>query len=161
MQIDYSDVYRDPAFDAEHGARFADKKTLLAESDSLTPHLSLLPETKHYIGAAQLRQMKKITVLINTSRDPVVDEKALVEALCDKVIQGACLDVFEDEPALVTGLAELKNVVIVPHIAAATTETRIKMGKIMMRNVINVLRVLPPAACVNPQVRRVGAPAGV
>ncbi len=157
MKIIYSDVHRDMAFETEYGAQHVDKKTLLAQSDFLTLHLPLLPETKHYIGAAEFAQMKKTAVLINASRGPVVDEKALVEALRNKVIQGAGLDVFEDEPVLAPGLAELENVVIVPHIASATTETRLKMGEIAVRNIVNVLKGLAPDTCVNPQVLRATA----
>ena len=152
MKIIYSDVNRDLDFEKEHNARYVDKATLLKESDFLTLHVPLLPQTKHYIGAAELKQMKKTAVLINAARGPVVDEKALVEALRAKTIWGAGLDVFEDEPALAPGLAELDNVVIVPHIASATAETRYKMGEIAVNNVIKVLTGQAPDTCVNPEV---------
>ena len=152
MKIIYSDVNRDLDFEKEHNARYVDKATLLKESDFLTLHVPLLPQTKHYIGAAELKQMKKTAVLINAARGPVVDEKALVEALRAKTIWGAGLDVFEDEPALAPGLAELDNVVIVPHIASATAETRYKMGEIAVNNVIKVLTGQAPDTCVNPDV---------
>lgn len=152
MPIIYSDVQRDLAFEARFGARYVDKPTLLAESDFLTLHVPLLPETRHYIGAAELRQMKPTAVLINASRGPVVDEAALVKALRERIIWGAGLDVFEDEPALAPGLAELENVVIVPHIASATTETRLKMGEIAVRNILSVLQGGAPETCVNPEV---------
>jgi glyoxylate reductase len=152
MKIIYSDMNRDLAFEAEHNATYVDKATLLKESDFLTLHVPLLPATKHYIGAAELKQMKKTAVLINAARGPVVDEKALVEALRAKTIWGAGLDVFEDEPALAPGLAELDNVVIVPHIASATAETRFKMGEIAVNNVIKVLTGQAPDTCVNPEV---------
>jgi lactate dehydrogenase-like 2-hydroxyacid dehydrogenase len=152
MKIIYSDMNRDLAFEAEHNATYVDKATLLKDSDFLTLHVPLLPATKHYIGAAELKQMKKTAVLINAARGPVVDEKALVEALRAKTIWGAGLDVFEDEPALAPGLAELDNVVIVPHIASATEETRFKMGEIAVNNVIKVLTGQAPDTCVNPEV---------
>ena len=152
MKIIYSDVNRDLAFEKEFNATYVDKATLLKESDFLTLHVPLLPETRHYIGAAELKQMKKTAVLINAARGPVVDEKALVEALRAKTIWGAGLDVFEDEPALAPGLAELDNVVIVPHIASATAETRFKMGEIAVNNVIKVLTGQAPDTCVNPEV---------
>ena len=152
MKIIYSDVNRDLTFEKEHNATYVDKATLLKESDFLTLHVPLLPETKHYIGAAELKQMKKTAVLINAARGPVVDEKALVEALRAKTIWGAGLDVFEDEPTLAPGLAELDNVVIVPHIASATAETRFKMGEIAVNNVIKVLTGQAPDTCVNPEV---------
>ncbi len=152
MKIIYSDVNRDLAFEKEFNATYVDKATLLKESDFLTLHVPLLPETRHYIGAAELKQMKKTAVLINAARGPVVDEKALVEALRAKTIWGAGLDVFEDEPALAPGLAELDNVVIVPHIASATAETRFKMGEIAVNNVIKVLTGEAPDTCVNPDM---------
>ena len=157
MKIIYSDVNRDLAFEKEHNATYVDKATLLKDSDFLTLHVPLLPQTKHYIGAAELKQMKKTAVLINAARGPVVDEKALVEALRAKTIWGAGLDVFEDEPALAPGLAELDNMVIVPHIASATAETRFKMGEIAVNNVIKVLTGKAPDTCVNPEVLKAKA----
>ena len=152
MKILYSDMQRDAAFEAETGAVFVDKATLLEESDFLTLHVPLTPQTKHYIGAAELKQMKPTAVLINAARGPVVDEKALVQALREKWIFGAGLDVFENEPALEPGLAELDNVIIVPHIASATPGTRLAMGEIAVGNVKKVLNGLPPDTCVNPDV---------
>ncbi|HVE06628.1 MAG TPA: D-glycerate dehydrogenase [Paraburkholderia sp.] len=152
MNIIYTDANRNEAFEREHRARFVDKATLLREADYLSLHLPLLPDTHHYIGAAELAAMKPSAVLINAARGPLVDEKALVAALKDKVIWGAGLDVFEDEPVLAPGLAELDNVVIVPHIASATTQTRLAMGKIVTDNVIRVLRGDAPLNCINPQV---------
>lgn len=152
MSIIYSDVRRDEGFEAECGARWVDKATLLKESDFLTLHVPLLPETHHYIGADELRQMKRTAVLVNASRGPVVDEKALLAALREGVIFAAGLDVFENEPALEPGLADLDNVVVVPHIASATFETRINMGRIVVSNIKKVLNGLPPDTCVNPDV---------
>ena|SRR5450631_3471633 len=152
MQILYSDVQRDPEFESHSGARFVDKQTLLRESDFLSLHVPLTAQTRHYIGAAELREMKKSAVLINASRGPVVDEAALVQALKDGQIWGAGLDVFENEPQLAPGLAELPNVVIVPHIASATPETRRNMGRIAVGNIIRVLGGAPPETCVNPEV---------
>lgn len=152
MKIIYSDVRRNEAFEKEVGATFVDKETLLRESDFLTLHVPLLPDTRHYIGEKELKQMKKTAVLINASRGPVVDEAALTKALQEKQIWGAGLDVFEDEPVLAPGLAELDNVVIVPHIASATMETRLKMGDIAVGNVIKVLNGQAPDTCVNPDV---------
>jgi lactate dehydrogenase-like 2-hydroxyacid dehydrogenase len=152
MRILYTDVRADEAFERETGARRVDKATLLAESDFLSLHVPLTPETRHYIGAPELAAMKRTAVLINASRGPVVDEAALVEALRAKTIWGAGLDVFEDEPALAPGLAGLDNVVVVPHIASATTGTRVGMGEIAVRNVVKVLAGEPPETCVNPEV---------
>ncbi|MCS0497657.1 D-glycerate dehydrogenase [Ancylobacter sp. MQZ15Z-1] len=157
MNIIYADMHRDADFEAETGARHVDKQTLLRESDFLTLHVPLLPETHHYIGADELRAMKKTAVLINASRGPVVDEAALVEALKAGEIWGAGLDVFEDEPALAPGLAELPNVVVVPHIASATPQTRLAMGRIAATNIIDVLHGRAPGTCVNPDVLKVTA----
>lgn len=152
MKIIYSDVCRNEAFEKEVGATFVDKETLLREADFLTLHVPLLPDTRHYIGEKELKLMKKTAVLINASRGPVVDEVALTKALQEKQIWGAGLDVFENEPILAPGLAELDNVVIVPHIASATMETRLKMGAIAVGNVIKVLNGQLPDTCVNPDV---------
>lgn len=152
MKIIYSDVRRNEEFEKQVGATFVDKETLLKESDFLTLHVPLLPETRHYIGEKELKMMKKTAVLINASRGPVVDEVALVKALKEKEIWGAALDVYEDEPVLAPGLTELDNVVIVPHVASATMETRIKMGNIAVGNIIKVLNGQTPDTCVNPDV---------
>jgi len=152
MNIIYTDARPNTEFERQYNARFVDKATLLRESDYLSLHLPLLAETHHYIGAAELAAMKPTAVLINAARGPLVDERALVAALREKVIWGAGLDVFEDEPKLTPGLAELDNVVIVPHIASATTQTRLAMGKIATDNVIRVLNGEAPLNCINPQV---------
>lgn len=152
MNIIYTDARPNTEFERQYNARFVDKATLLRESDYLSLHLPLLAETHHYIGAAELAAMKPTAVLINAARGPLVDEKALVAALRERVIWGAGLDVFEDEPRLAPGLAELDNVVIVPHIASATTQTRLAMGKIATDNVIRVLKGEAPLNCINPQV---------
>jgi lactate dehydrogenase-like 2-hydroxyacid dehydrogenase len=150
MEIIYTDVAPNRAIEEETGARYVGKDELLARSDFLTLHTPLLPETKHYIGARELGLMKSTAILINASRGPIVDEKALVEALRAHQIWGAALDVFEDEPVLAPGLAELSNVVIVPHIASATEETRLAMGAIVSRNVLAVLSGGQPDCCINP-----------
>lgn len=152
MRILYQDIKPNPEFERDTGATFVDKETLLRESDFLSLHLPLTPETRHYIGAAELAKMKPSAVLVNAARGALVDEKALVAALRDKVIWAAGLDVFEDEPALADGLAELDNVVVGPHIASATIETRLAMGKIAVDNIRNVLKGEKPITCVNPDV---------
>ncbi len=154
MEIIYSDVSPNPAIEDESGARFVSKEELLARSDFLTLHVPLLPETRHYISAHELGLMKPSAILINASRGPVVDEKALVEALREHRIWGAALDVFEDEPALAPGLIDLPNLVIVPHIASATEETRLKMGEIVSRNVLAVLSGRQPDCCINAEALR-------
>jgi lactate dehydrogenase-like 2-hydroxyacid dehydrogenase len=152
MKVIYSDVARNEEFEKSCDACFVDKETLIRESDFLTLHVPLLPETRHYIGAKELAAMKPTAVLVNAARGPVVDETALVAALKAKQIWGAALDVFEREPELAAGLAELDNVVIVPHIASATLETRTKMGAIAVANVIKVMNGMAPDTCVNAEV---------
>jgi len=152
MKIIYTDVRRNQSFEKEFGATHVDKETLLKESDFLSLHLPLLPETQHYIGEKELRMMKKTALLINASRGPIVDEKALVKALRERIIAGAGLDVFENEPQLEPGLKELDNVVIVPHIASATIKTRLDMGAIAANNIIKVFNGQPPDTCINPEV---------
>jgi lactate dehydrogenase-like 2-hydroxyacid dehydrogenase len=152
MKVIYTDMQPAPEFERQYGATFVDKATLLRESDFLSIHLPLMAETRHYIGAAELAAMKPTAVLINAGRGPLVDEAALVEALRNKVIWSAGLDVFENEPLLAPGLAELENVVIVPHIASATIRTRMAMGQIAIDNVIAVLKGEPPITCINPAV---------
>ena len=154
MRILYTKRHRDEDFERETGAVFMDKDRLLAEADFVSLHVPLLPETHRYIGARELSTMKPSAILINASRGPVVDEKALVEALRSGTIWGAGLDVFEDEPALAPGLAELENVVIVPHIASATPATRTAMGDAAIDNLVAVLSGEPPPSCVNPDVLR-------
>ena len=154
MRILYTKRHRDEDFERETGAVFMDKDRLLAEADFVSLHVPLLPETHHYIGARELSTMKPSAIKINASRGPVVDEKALVEALRNGTIWGAGLDVFEDEPALAPGLAELENVVIVPHIASATPATRTAMGDAAIDNLVAVLSGEPPPSCVNPDVLR-------
>ncbi|WP_428375265.1 2-hydroxyacid dehydrogenase [Lichenicoccus sp.] len=151
MEIIYSDVAPNRAIEEETGARFVSKDELLTRSDFLTLHVPLLPETRHYIGAHELGRMKPTAILINASRGPVVDENALVEALREHRIWGAALDVFEDEPELAPGLKDLQNVVIVPHIASATEQTRLQMGEIVSRNVLAVLSGRQPDSCINAE----------
>ena len=151
MEIIYSDVAPNRAIEEETGAQFVSKDELLARSDFLTLHVPLLPETRHYIGAHELRRMKPTAILINASRGPVVDEKALVAALREHRIRGAALDVFEDEPELAPGLKDLQNVVIVPHIASATEQTRLQMGAIVSRNVLATLSGRQPDFCINAE----------
>ena len=123
---------------------------LLRRSDFVSIHVPLIPETKHLIGEKALDAMKKTAYLINTSRGPVVDEKALVRALKDGRIAGAGLDVYEDEPVLAPGLAECANAVITPHTASATNATRGKMATMAATNLLAALRGEKPPNVVNP-----------
>jgi glyoxylate reductase len=122
---------------------------LLERSDFVSLHVPLTPETRHLIGEAELRRMRPRAVLINTARGPVVDERALVRALREGWIGAAGLDVYEDEPRLAPGLAELANTVLLPHVGSATVETRARMAETAARNAIAVLRgEKPPNAVV-------------
>jgi glyoxylate reductase len=116
---------------------------LLQRSDFLSPHVPLTPETHHLINDAALRLMKPTAFLINAARGPVVDEAALVQALQEHRLAGAGLDVYEREPELQRGLRELSQVVLLPHLGSATTETRIKMGLMCVENVLAVLEGKP------------------
>ena len=140
MNVLYYDVKRSEAFEKEIGAEFRENPDdVFKEADFISVHVPLLPTTKYLIDARRLSLMKKTAYLINTSRGPVVDEEALVESLKNKAIAGAALDVFEHEPAMAPGLAELENVVITPHIASATGKARQEMSEIAAKNIIEVL----------------------
>jgi lactate dehydrogenase-like 2-hydroxyacid dehydrogenase len=152
MKIIYSDVRRNQAFEQEFNARPVDKETLLKESDFLSLHLPLLPETRHYIGEQELTLMKKTSVLINTGRGAIVDEHALSTALRNRTIRAAGLDVREKEAEDESRLRELDNVVVVPQIASAAFKMRLDMGTIAVNNMIKVFNGVLPDACVNPEV---------
>lgn len=146
MDIVYYDVKRNEEFEKEYNAKFmATPEELLKEADFVSVHVPLLPTTKHLINAERLRMMKPSAYIVNTSRGPVIDEAALVDALKNKVIKGAALDVYENEPNLALGLAELENVVITPHTASATEETRAAMSEVAAKNIIAALEgQVPP-----------------
>ena len=116
---------------------------LLERSDFVSLHVPLTPTTRHLIGAAELARMRPHAVLINTARGPIVDERALVKALRNGQIAGAGLDVFEDEPRLAPGLAELPNVVLCPHLGSATVATRDRMAEVAARNIVECLAGRP------------------
>jgi glyoxylate reductase len=129
-----------------------DLPTLLRESDFVTVHTPLSPETHHLIGASALNAMKNTAYLINASRGPVVDEAALVQALREGWIAGAGLDVFEEEPNVHPGLFGLANVVLSPHIGSASHDTRLKMAALAIDNCLAVLEGRTPPTPVNPEV---------
>jgi lactate dehydrogenase-like 2-hydroxyacid dehydrogenase len=134
------------------GVEYAEMDRLLEESDFLTIHTDLNPGTRHLISGQAFDRMKPTAVLINTARGPIVDEKALVEALREGKIAGAGLDVFENEPAMAEGLKELPNVVVLPHIASATRDTRNRMAVICAENARAHARRERAPNCVNPEV---------
>ncbi len=145
MRILYHDAQRpDPALERELGATYAEPSTLLRESDFVTVHTPLLPETRHLINEAALRTMKRTAILVNAARGPIVDEAALVRALTEGWIAGAGLDVFEEEPKIHPGLLLLTNVVLAPHIASASRDTRLAMATLAVRNCLAVLEGKPP-----------------
>jgi len=129
MRILYHDARRNTGAEQEIGAMYVESlDDLLSRSDFVSLHVPLLAETRHLIDADRLRKMKRTAILINTSRGPVVDEKALAQALKEGVIAGAGLDVYEREPAVEPGLLELDNAVLLPHIASASGRTRTRMA---------------------------------
>ncbi len=137
-------------------ARYVDKQQLLRDSDFLMLVLPLTPQTRHAIGAPELKLMKPTAVLINVARGGIVDDKALTAALRERRLAGAALDVFEGEPALYPGLLELDNVVLSPHIASASTETRRAMTALAVDNVLALFGHGPhagrPPTILNPNV---------
>jgi glyoxylate reductase len=152
MKILYYDVNKMPEVAQKYNAEYRELDDLLRESDIISLHVDLNDSTRHLIGEREFGLMKDTAYLINTARGPVVDENALVQALKNNCIAGAGLDVFENEPALAPGLAELDNVVIPPHIASATRETRGAMARIAAENVIAALEGRKPPTIVNPEV---------
>lgn len=152
MKVLYYDVVQNAKLEQDIGAKRVELDELLKEADFVLIHVPLMPETTHLIGERELKLMKKTAILINNSRGPMVDEKALVEALKSGEIAYAGLDVFEDEPELAPGLAELDNVVLTPHTSSATVETRTKMGMLAAENAIAIIEGKLPPHIVNPEV---------
>jgi glyoxylate reductase len=155
MRVLYYDPQPMPP-DAERdlGATRVDLGRLLAESDFVSVHVPLTQETQHLLSTPQFGQMKRTAILINTSRGPVVDEAALVDALNAKKIAGAALDVYEREPAVHPGLIPMPNVVLAPHIASATVRTRSEMSAMAARNMATAVRGGRPPNLLNPEVKR-------
>ncbi|MBI3694730.1 MAG: D-glycerate dehydrogenase [Acidobacteria bacterium] len=153
MRILYYDAISAPSHvERELGLEFVSLDTLLAESDFVSLHVPLLPETRHLIGAEQLARMKKTAILVNTSRGPVVDEAALAAALASGQIAGAGLDVYEREPEVDPGLLGLHNAVLAPHIASASIDTRTKMCLMAAENVVSALEGRRPPNLVNAEL---------
>jgi len=153
MKLIYYDIVRNEEAEKKLGIRFVDLETLLAESDFVTLHVPLLPETRRLIGERELRKMKRTAILVNTSRGPIVDELALAKALSEGLIAAAGLDVYEKEPVSADNpLLKLSNVVLAPHIASATREARWAMAELAAKNILAVLRGEKPPALYNPEV---------
>jgi glyoxylate reductase len=136
------------------GATRVDLNRLIAESDFISVHVPLTQETLHLLSTAQFNAMKRTAILVNTSRGPVVDEAALVEALNARKLAGAGLDVYEREPAVHPGLLSMPNVVLAPHIASATVRTRSEMSAMAARNMATAVRGGRPPNLVNTEVKR-------
>jgi glyoxylate reductase len=136
------------------GATRVDLNRLIAESDFISVHVPLTQETLHLISTQQFNSMKRNAILVNTSRGPVVDEAALVEALNARKLAGAGLDVYEREPAVHPGLVPMPNVVLAPHIASATVRTRSEMSAMAARNMATAVRGGRPPNLLNPEVKR-------
>jgi len=150
MRVLYHDSARAPLeVEEELHARLVELDKLFAESDFISLHVPLLPETRHLISAATFEKMKPAAYLINTSRGPVVDEEALVAALDRKKIAGAALDVYEYEPKVSPALVSRKDVILAPHIASATIETRAKMAVMAANSAVAVLEGRRPPNALN------------
>lgn len=145
MKIVYHDLKPNPEFETRFEATYYDSvDALLPHVDAITLHVPLIDATRHLINAERLALMRPTAIIINTARGPVIDEFALVQALREKKLAGAGLDVFEQEPELASGLDQLENVVLTPHIASATIETRTAMAELAAKNIIAVLAGQPP-----------------
>jgi len=159
MRILYHDIIRNVQLEKTLGAEYVDLETLLRESDFVTLHISLSPSTHHLINEANLKMMKKTACLINTSRGPVVDEKALYKALKEGWIWAAGLDVWEKEPAEPSNpLLTLPNVTAAPHIASASYETRTKMAVMAAENLTAILEGKTPPNLVNKEALKIRPP---
>jgi len=152
MNVLYTDQKQNKILEEKLDAKKVSFQKLLTQSDFISIHVPLIKSTHHLISSSELKQMKQTAVLINTSRGPVVDEKALVDALKEKEIFGAGLDVYEQEPKVHPELITLENVVLTPHSASATTASRTGMAVMAAKNMIAGLEGKIPPNCVNPQV---------
>jgi glyoxylate reductase len=155
MKILYTDIQpTNRPTEEQCAAKWVTMGELLQHSDFVTLHVPLTPQTRHLIGRAELDMMKRSAFLINTSRGPVVDEAALVEALQSKTIAGAGLDVFEEEPRVNPALLQMDNVFLLPHIGSATFQTREKMSMVAVNNILAVLQGERPPNILNPEIYR-------
>ena len=156
MKILYYDVIPRPELERELGVKRVDLDTLLGESDFVSVHVPLMKETYHLVNEERLKLMKRTAFLINNSRGPVVDEKALYKALKERVIAGAGLDVFEQEPTPMGNLLlTLDNIVVAPHISSASYETRSRMAEMVAENLIAFFEGRTPPNLVNSEVLKV------
>ena len=155
MRVLYHDAEcASPEIERELRLEFAAREALLRQSDFVSLHVPLLPATRGLIGETELKLMKPTAILVNTARGPVVDEPALADALSRGVIAGAGLDVFVDEPRVHPTLLALPNVVLAPHIASASHDTRRKMSLMAAENALAGLEGRRPPNLVNSEVWR-------
>jgi glyoxylate reductase len=147
--IYFSPSQSEPLLEKELNVVFTPFEALLRESDFVSLHVPLRPQTQYLISKRELEIMKPSACLINTARGPVVEERALVEALRNGVIRAAGLDVYENEPELSPGLADLDNVILLPHMGSATIETRTRMAFMASENLLAALKGEPPPNCLN------------
>ncbi|MFW6208440.1 MAG: 2-hydroxyacid dehydrogenase [Spirochaetota bacterium] len=152
MRVLYTDVVENEVLNEKCKARRVDFDTLLAESDFVSIHVPLMDSTRHLFNAEVFKKMKSTSYLINTSRGPVINETDLVQALKAGEIAGAGLDVYEAEPALSPGLADLTNAVLTPHTASATEAARTNMALKAARNLSAMIAGETPPDCVNPEI---------
>jgi lactate dehydrogenase-like 2-hydroxyacid dehydrogenase len=154
MKVLYYDTYRSSEFESEWGARYVSLENLLKESDFITLHPLYTPETHHLISKRELSLMKPTSFLINTSRGPIVDQEALIEALRTKQIAGAALDVYEGEPhpELPEDFVSMKNVVLTPHFGSAVTEKREIMSNTVVDIILDFMEGKKPTRLFNPEV---------
>jgi glyoxylate reductase len=156
MRVIYYDPYRNKEKEKTLGIDYKPLDDVLEESDFVSIHVPLTPETHHLFGEEEFKRMKASAFLVNTSRGPVVDEKALFKALKIGWIRGAGIDVHEKEPIEQDNpLLELDNVILTPHIASGSVETRTKMAVIAASNLVAVLKGEEPPNLVNPEVKKI------
>jgi gluconate 2-dehydrogenase len=152
MRVLYQNRTRCPAdIEKRLNAEFVTKERLLAQSDFVLLQMPYSPATHHYIGAAELKQMKPTAILVNSTRGGVVDDAALIEALKNGTIRAAGLDVFENEPKLNPGFLDLKNVVLAPHVGSSTEATRRAMAMTAAKNAVAALTGAVPPNLLNPE----------
>ena len=155
MRVLYYSRTRKPEAEALLGLRYVDMPTLLGESDYVSLHVPLTPETHHLISKNELETMKATAILINAARGPVVDSQALYQALNSRVIAGAGLDVTTPEPIPPNDpLLQLDNLVVTPHLGSSTIATRTRMAVLAARNLVAGIKGDPLLRCANPQVYR-------
>ena len=153
MKIIYHSRSRKPELEEQYGLEYVDPQVLLRDSDFVSLHIPLTPETRHFIGEPELRMMKSTAILVNLARGPVVDSKALYTALSEKWIQAAALDVTDPEPIQADDpLLTLDNLVISPHIGSASVSTRREMCMVAARNLAAGLKGQRLEHCANPEI---------